>query len=365
MKTNNDQITSPMRKLWIKPYLAVLTMAFFLGIWGTSASPFTDTFNDGNDDGWGRSDPLSILGPPGTGTWSFPGGTTYRMEHPATPNADYGPARMSSLPMSLYSSNSFYMSVDVVNFASALPSPLQAFGLLAHGSEIGLGSSKGIAFLYVNQGPLAVFDPTRKDITSIQRVYNETLVYIAGNCTTNDGAAYNGEFSASFLSLSPAVTNRMVLIGNEQRYEGRVYQLPDLSKPIAICTATNSNVLYQYTTGEVGITAFNIFGIGPALPQGGLYGGPMDVTFDNFFFDNSTPAGSAPNLSISTASGTITVTWPGEIPGIWDLETSPTLDANAVWTVVPLWQIGYDPATGKRTYVTAVGSAEYYRLRKL
>ena len=352
-----SQILAPVAKI-------IVTLALLLSMIERSsdAATFSDDFNDGNDKGWEHQDPLSILGPSGTGTWLFPGGNTYQVKHPATPSSDFGTARASSFPMNVMSSSNFIISVDVVNFANfSSPTPaLQAFGLLVHGFDIGIGSSKGIAFLYENLGPLApVLSQPYSDHITITRVANEQLVYITGNLSTNDGAKYNGESSAMVATLSPTAAHRFVFMGRENRYEGRVYRLPDLAKPVAICAATNSNANYQYSEGIVGITAFNYFG------AGGLFTGPVDVTFDNFFFDNNIPDGPAPSLHMSITSGTNTVSWPGDIPGIWELETSPELGAGALWVTIPLWQIQYDATLGRRVHIVAPERSGYFRLRKL
>ena len=369
MRNTNASITNPFTRskaVPFSPMLAAVTISLLFAALHCGAAPFTDDFDDGNDTGWTHSDPLSILGPSGTGSYLFPGGNAYRFEHAPSPNpGSFGTARMSSLADGLYSSNSFQVSVDVVTFDFiGSPTPaLQGFGLLVHGSDIGLGTSKGIALLYENLGPLG---GGQTDHITITRVINEQLGFISGNVSTNDGAAYNGESSAYVRTLSPFATNRLVLIGSGTRYEARAYQLPDLTKPIALCTATNTAEVGfggQYTNGVVGITAFNYVGVGPSGPA--LYIGPVGVTWDNYNFDNSAPTGPAPTLAINSVAGTNTVTWPGEIPGIWELETSPELGAGAAWTTIPLWQIKYDSVSGMRSHVAQTGAAAYFRLRKL
>ena len=63
-------------------YLLVLIMTLI----GPSltARVFEDSFNDGNDDGWDRYSPLTSFGVPVA--FSFPGGTQYRVQAPASPN---------------------------------------------------------------------------------------------------------------------------------------------------------------------------------------------------------------------------------------------------------------------------------------
>jgi len=59
-------------------------------------SQVSDDFEDGNDDGWTRLNPLGDFG--GKATFSFPGGESYRFQVGTSPNAEtLGQARGGSL----------------------------------------------------------------------------------------------------------------------------------------------------------------------------------------------------------------------------------------------------------------------------
>src|SRR5439155_16433332 len=87
----------------------------------------SDNFNDGNDTAnptWRRLQPLAGFGAPGT--YSFPGGNTYRIQAAVSPSTNLGPARAASVLPKVYSD--FYCAVDIVNWNDSLD---QAFGILA------------------------------------------------------------------------------------------------------------------------------------------------------------------------------------------------------------------------------------------
>jgi len=106
----------------------------------------TDTFNDGDDTTnpeWTHYDPLSGVGG-NPATFSFPGGNTYRIQAPTSPDpGTLGPARVASTLPTVYTD--FYASVDLVDWDDTLD---QAVGLLARLDSIGLGTTIGYAFTY-------------------------------------------------------------------------------------------------------------------------------------------------------------------------------------------------------------------------
>jgi len=94
-----------------------------------------DDFNDGDDSGWVRYNPL------GTATFSFPtidnfGGKAYRIQTAASPNASFSPGRASGYRTNTY--DDFYAAVDLAAWDNALN---QAFGLIFRAGNIGLGTT--------------------------------------------------------------------------------------------------------------------------------------------------------------------------------------------------------------------------------
>ena len=76
--------------------------------------------------------------------------------------------------------------------------------------------------------------------------------------------------------------------------EGRVYQLPDVTIPIARVQADSVNDTTKWTNGPVGILAFN-YTDGVGTPAGG----PADVTFDNFYCAPTPPQAITDDFSDS------------------------------------------------------------------
>src|SRR5439155_7643763 len=95
--------------------LTALSAALLAAGWNYHATAQTDDFNDGNDTSpvaWTHYDAIStIFGAPAQDTWSFPGGTSYRLQANSSPApGSTGPARISSFPTNIYSD--FYEAVD-------------------------------------------------------------------------------------------------------------------------------------------------------------------------------------------------------------------------------------------------------------
>src|SRR5207245_2261868 len=95
----------------------------------------SDDFNDGNDTGWVRFGLNSAGLPPAT--YSFPddgfGGKAYRIQSPAPPIPDAGPARSFSYRTNVY--GDFYAAMDAASWDNTLN---EAFGFLFRASSIGL-----------------------------------------------------------------------------------------------------------------------------------------------------------------------------------------------------------------------------------
>src|SRR5204862_1296317 len=120
-----DSVGSPPMS-WIRAARPVALAAL---LWLSPAAPaqvFTDNFNTGTDAGWTRYQPLATFGAPGT--WSFPGGNTYRIQATHTPNlGSLGPGRAGSIRTDAsLSYTNFFVAADLVNWDASVP---QSFGL--------------------------------------------------------------------------------------------------------------------------------------------------------------------------------------------------------------------------------------------
>jgi hypothetical protein len=211
----------------------------------------TDDFNDGNDSAnptWTQYAPLG-------GSFSFPGGNTYRLQAPISPNPAFGPGRVASY---LNNSNfsTFSISIDLVGWDDTLN---QAVGALARLNSVGPGTTTGYALTY---------QPTQHAM-DISRITSE---------------ANSGTLGSVPLILDPAKDYRMVFTGSGNAFTGTVYDLADLSTPVQTVTGTDAN--NTYTNGFPGLLVFD--------NSGGT--GTGDATFDNFVVSDTIvpePAGAA------------------------------------------------------------------------
>ena len=217
--------------------LVALTL-FLAGLAGISnALAQSDDFNDGNDTGWTRYDPLSAFGAPAT--FSFPSGG-YRIQSAASPNPGLlGPGRAGSLRND-QSYSDFAVVFDLVDWNNTQD---QAFGALARVSQAGLGTTDGYAFTYSTDGSI-----------DISRINDET--------PTGLGSAA--------ITLSTANDYRFVFTGLGTVLVGQVFNLADLSTPLATASGFDA----AFATGVNGLLVFD------NSPAGT---GATDATFDNYF----------------------------------------------------------------------------------
>lgn len=212
----------------------------------------TDNFNDGDDAGWTRYTPVTAVSTP---TFSFPQGSTYRLQATGARVQDLGPARVGSyLPNA--TNADFYVSLDLVDWDNSLD---QIFGLLARMSTPGLGTLNGYALTYATRTGRAATGQLE-----ILRVTNERGTRLAG--------------AFADISLDPAKDYRFVFVGAGINFTGMVYLLPDTVTPVA----TIAGVDGTYTQGLAGFFTYD---------NGSPADNPVDVTFDNFvLFDRQPPA---------------------------------------------------------------------------
>jgi hypothetical protein len=234
------------RKAMALAFTLLMTFAAF-----HDASAQSDNFDDGNDIGWIRHNPLTIVGAPAV--ISFPpdgmGGKAYRINAPAPPVSDAGPGRALVFQTNIYSN--FYAAVDVIAFDNSLN---QAFGLVFRAENIGLGTITGYIFNYNPQ----------------QASGGRGQIQI--NRVTNEAGA--GTLGAANATLDPSHRYRFVLTVVDTEFTASVYDLADLTAPLASFTATDGD----YTQGMVGV--FNYYR-GNAVTDKNA--GRADSTFDNMF----------------------------------------------------------------------------------
>jgi hypothetical protein len=277
---------------------------------------YADNFNDGDDTNpapaWNRYNPI------GTGSWSFPGGNTYRIQSAASPNpATFGQGRAGSIHPGTF--GDFYTAADVVAWDDTIH---QVFGVLARVGTPGPGTTTGYMFTHDRGNPAS---STSGDM-DIVRLDNEAATSLP-------------TVGSDSIHLEPGKQYRFAFTGTGDTLIGQVYLLPDTSVPVVTITATDT----AYSSGASGLVVAN-----NASPT---YDGPADATFDNFLATTGEP-----RISISVAGGVVTLTWP-MIP--FTLQSTPTL-TSANWTPITdgITQVGSMNAYT----VPAGGGSLFYRL---
>ena len=275
--THIMKITTPLhwRYLFLLAFLVTL-LALPLAVQGQA-----DNFNDGNTAThyvtWFEYDAVSNLTAGASGPQAFwdalPGSNVYHLT--ATPypaGGSLGLARVSSFPPDVYTN--FYVSVDVTNNVTTYS---QVFGLLARAGDFstpGTPTTRGYAFVYANG---SVSYPGGDNYLAIFRLKND-LQTAGVPGTGSDGSLTHCELHG--VNLDRTKQHRFVFIGRGTHLEGRVYQLPNVTTPIAVLNADTALApgAPQHTNGQCGVLAFNL-----ADAAGAPFSGPVDVTFDNYY----------------------------------------------------------------------------------
>jgi hypothetical protein len=276
-----------------------------------------DNFNDGDDTAplpaWFRYNPI------GTGSYSFPGGDTFRIQSAASPDPGaYGPARAGALRPGLF--RSFYVAADIVAWDDSIR---QVAGVLARVLDPGPGSTTGYLFSHDRGNPASA---TEGDMDIVRLDYEQAT-----------SLPTTGSDSIHF---EPGKQYRLVFSGVDDQFRGQVFELPNTLVPVVDITASDP----FYTHGACGLVVAN------NSEQTG-YDGPADATFDNFLM-----LAAPPVLSVVQSGGNLEVSWP-LIP--FRLERSATL-GPAVWTPVTS---GITRAPDRYTCTVPAGpTAGYFRL---
>ena len=202
-----------------------------------------DNFNDGNDNGWTHYDPIATaLGGGSYATYDLSGGTYHITALDSPFPGQVGPARAGSLRNDV-TYTGFYTSVDVVNWDPNLD---QAFGILARTSNAGPGQTNSYAFTHSPRNSTPSID--------ISRLTNESPDNISPGVP---------------LILDPARDYRFVFTGAGTQLRGQVFDLADLSTPLATATATDAT----YASGVNGLVLATLADDNT---------GRADATFDNY-----------------------------------------------------------------------------------
>ncbi|HXG46625.1 MAG TPA: hypothetical protein VNO52_03300 [Methylomirabilota bacterium] len=312
MSNSTSHVWLHGRALAATTFLAALVAA-------ASVAAQSDDFNDGNDQGWTRYDTIgSVAGP--QGTFSFPGGNTYRIQAARSPNpAQLGPGRIGSL-RATPTYTDFYLAVDLVDWDDTKD---QAFGLLARIGNVGLGQTTGYAFTYQNQD----------GDFSISVINGEDADDLPG--------------SSRDLVLDPSKDYRLVFVGRGDQFEGRVYELPNVTTPIAVTSGTDS-------THASGICGLIVYDNASAANQIGA-----DATFDNYVGLAEEPA----VLSVSTSFGEVFVSWPRRFEG-YTLQTSSDPRPTANWLDIDPFLIQMTDTDFIHSTTTEGNAAMFFRLKK-
>lgn len=284
------------------------------------SAQLADDFNDEDDVGWMRYDPIGAVLMAPQNQWDFPEGA-YRLRAGPTPNPALGPGRVGSLRADAVYSE-FFIQADVTAWNNNLT---EAFGIVARiQPDVGPGTTDGYIFGYVTRsvaGPYA----------TIVRIVNESTRSITGSAPVP-------------VTLDPEKNYRFVFQGKGQSLQGFIYELPNLAAPIAAATASDSS----FQEGTAGLLAFSL---NSTTPEG------VDVTFDNYFSRNIVP----PHLLLENLGfGELRLSWPEEVQG-FSLQCADTPTAEH-WTDVASSLIAvFD---GRWTYTTTSAEADkkFFRL---
>jgi hypothetical protein len=200
-----------------------------------------DRFNDANDDGWTRYEPLAPFG--AGGTYTFPVdpvfGPGYRIQAAVSPDpGTLGFGRVGSFRLDEYDSD-FGISLVVTDWDNGLS---QSFGTMARTRQLGLGTTDGYLLHYSTGGFL-----------NISRVDNDSLNLL----------------NSSPIILDPAKQYVLYFFGFGPGLHGEVAEVMDAANPLAVVGAVDST----YGYGFAGLYVQSLTANGTA-----------DATFDSVTF---------------------------------------------------------------------------------
>ena len=320
-----------LRALWRAS--STLTVLLTVG----AALAQSDNFDDSNDDGWARYDPLSGLGAGSFAEFTFPDGH-YRIRALPSPNPGAaGPGRAGSFRTDV-SYSDFYMSVDIFSWDFNLN---QAIGLFARAGTIGLGTTRGYVFNY---------NPRQSDVEGVP----QGQVQI--NRVRNEGAE---ETIASFnVTLEPTQNDyRFVFRGAGSTLTGEIFTIADALTPVTQISATDD----VWAEGFCGVFVFDRTSAGNQ---------PAVATFDNYVAAATQPPppqADPPTLSgIQVIGGELRFGFAAQAGFSYQIQKADALPAQPQdWTPLatfpaeenPGVKAGALPLTGEAGYVRVVSPA--------
>jgi hypothetical protein len=266
--TNPPLAEMPQRRHSLYGSLTALAVGAVLLCGQSNAPAQWDNWDDGTDTpppiNWIHLDPIAIA----TGGASIPNtydptGGNYRLvADSGNDSLGLGQARVLSLAPQTYTD--FYVSADIVNWDN---NTAQAVAVAARVSDIGPGTTDGYGFGLANGGTVL----PGVAYVRILRLENESTKDVYGS-------GPGGDCEMPIADLVPGKSYRMVFMGRGTELEGRFYELPNLTTPLAVIKGNTAGDAIQLTSGNSGVLAF-----GAALGQG------ADVTFDNYYASSHVP----------------------------------------------------------------------------
>lgn len=227
-----------MKNILRTNFILVLALA------GPAHAAIADDFNDGNDSGWTRYDPLASFGL--SGNYAFPNGG-YQIQAAANPALpQLGPARAGSFRTD-ESFADFSVSVDVLNWGTT---GVQSFGVIGRGQNPGIGTTDGYALSYCPQCGLF-----------LNRFDNEVGTEIGAPAS---------------VSLTAGESYRLVFTGVGSTLTGQIFNTTDLNTPLGTVTASDNT----YAVGLTGLLVAATFN--GATGQAYDLSTVPSATFDNF-----------------------------------------------------------------------------------
>ena len=279
----------------------------------------SDNFNDGNDTGWSRSDPVAeALGQPVGGlgsTWTVSNGA-YTLDAVTSPDSAAGPGRLGSLRQGVVYSN-FCVAVDMLPGWDAKPDQV----VRDSGARPARSRTR-------NDQRLRLHLPTNGPDVQISLLTGEVPTEVAAPID---------------VTLDPLKTYRMVFMGDGEYLEGRIYESPDLVNPVVIASGFSSD----HAQNTAGLVIYD---------NGGGQGAV--ATFNNYDASALVP----PELKITALSPSeIQIEWPAG-PLCYKLQRSQTFAAGS-WQDVPLADITYGAVTFH--VQESVAGSKFFRLTKV
>jgi hypothetical protein len=320
-KTNSPLEYLPLPWRHLVAGLAVVAMPL-----AVSVADESDDFSDGDDAGWSRIDPIRTYIFATTGadmpqnTFTVADGK-YRLQAAPTPNPALGQGRVLSLREEVYSN--FHIAVDVLDWDA---SKTNAIALAARVGTPGPTTTKGYLFGYI----------TGENYLDLVRLQNE------GICDDCDDIAEQVP-----INLMPGHGYRFTFTGKGTRLVGRVYDLADLTAPLA------------EISGSDGILADGVTGL-VVFPLGASELGAGDATFDNFAATDR----ERPRVVVKFGDfGERLVSWPTYEGEGFTLQGASSLGAGSDWTDITD-NIFPDLATDSLFFDATESIYKFFRLRK-